>query len=280
MVSIARIGSMILDIGEGRYAEAAAIGRDLIDRDVLYVHSRVLPDLIETALRSDDRALAERSFQILESRADASGTPWAMGLLARCRALIASEAMAEPLYQAAVERMRATDAVADIARTHLLYGEWLRRQKRRREARDQLQTALEMFEDMGANGFAERTRTELKATGARARRRTVDTVRQLTPQEDQIARLAAMGETNAEIGERLFISARTVDYHLRKIYQKYDIGSRRESAQPLSGQLTRGSGSAPQEPEEVRAQSLLVGIRDPMRSARVHDEGRVPDQGG
>lgn len=228
MVSIARIGLMILGIGQGRYAEAAAVGRDLVKGDVNHVHSRVLPDLVEAAARSDDRAGAERAFSVLQSRATASGTPWALALLARCRAVLAPDETAESLYQDALERMRATDATADIARTHLLFGEWLRRQKRRREARDQLSTALEMFEDMGAQAYAERTRTELKATGARARRRTVDTALQLTPQEDQIARLSAMGETNAEIGERLFISARTVDYHLRKIYQKYDIGSRRE----------------------------------------------------
>lgn len=167
----------------------------------------------------------------------ASATPWALGLAARSAALVTDDAAAEARYLEAIERLDATDARADAARAHLLYGEWLRRQQRRTDARSALREAHERFVDMGAGAFAERARGELAATGERARRRTVETSEAaglLTPQEQQIADLAARGETNAEIGQRLYISARTVDYHLRKVFRKLGITSRRELRPPPS----------------------------------------------
>ena len=142
--------------------------------------------------------------------------------------MLCEDAAAEALYRAAIDHLGATVVKTDLARAHLVYGEWLRRQKRRQAAREQLRVAHDLFESMGAAAFAERARIELLATGATARRRSVETARDLTAQEHQVARLAAGGATNNEIAAALFISASTVDYHLRKIYRKLGIASRRQ----------------------------------------------------
>jgi RNA polymerase sigma factor (sigma-70 family) len=164
----------------------------------------------------------------------ASGTDWALGLDARARALLGKGQLAEDLYREALARLTHTRMGCDIARAHLLYGEWLRRERRRLDAREQLRTAYELFTDFGMEAFAERARLELEATGERARRRTVDTLDQLTPQETQIARLAAEGHTNREIALRLFISASTVEYHLRKAFRKLSVKSRTQLKDRLS----------------------------------------------
>lgn len=228
IVSIAQIAEVTLALGAGRYQEAGALAAALAARGEIPIHTRVLPEAVEAAVRSGEAETARRWSDELASRAAACGTPWALGLSVRSAALVAGDDEAEALHQQAIAVLDATDARADAARAHLLYGEWLRRQQRRTEARTALREAHERFVDMGATAFAERARGELAATGERARRRTVETADLLTPQEQQIADLAAQGETNAEIGERLYISARTVDYHLRKVYRKLGITSRRE----------------------------------------------------
>jgi DNA-binding CsgD family transcriptional regulator len=155
--------------------------------------------------------------------------------LARSRALLADDASAEASYVAAIELLDTTRLVVEIARARLVYGEWLRRQKRRAEARDMLRSAHDAFVAIGADGFADRARHELLATGERARKRSVTTSNDLTPQEAHVARLAAAGETNSEIAARLFISASTVEYHLRKVFRKLDVTSRRQLRHRLPG---------------------------------------------
>jgi len=165
----------------------------------------------------------------------ASGTEWAKSTEARCRALL-SEGEAtdtDALYREAIEHCRSTRLRVHLARTHLLYGEWLRRERRRLDAREHLRTAFEMFNAMGIEGFAARTQRELLATGEHVRKRSVETRDELTPQELQVARLARDGLSNVEIGARLFISQHTVAYHLRKVFNKLGLTSRNQLARAL-----------------------------------------------
>jgi RNA polymerase sigma factor (sigma-70 family) len=219
--------------GLGRYAEALAAALRVVDRPELAPVNWALPELIEAAVRAGEPELAAKIDRRLTDRSRASGTDWALGIAARSHALLADDEHAEDLYAEAIERLGRTRVAVDLARAHLLYGEWLRRQARRVDARKQLRIAHEMFTDFGMEAFAERARVELQATGERARKRTVDTVDQLTPQESHICRLAAQGDTNREIAAQLFISPSTVEYHLRKAFRKLDVKSRTQLASRL-----------------------------------------------
>jgi DNA-binding CsgD family transcriptional regulator len=190
-----------------------------------------MAELIEAAVRAGEPELGELALQRLLESTSAAGTDWALGIAARSRALLSEGEAAEALYREAIERLSRTSIRVQLARAHLLYGEWLRRERRRREARQQLRTALEMFTSMGTEAFADRSNRELLATGERARKRSVETREDLTPREAQIALMAGDGLSNAEIGARLFVSQSTVAYHLRNVFSKLNIASRHQLAE-------------------------------------------------
>jgi len=218
----------ILELGAANYPEALAWARLGYENDAPGQGNLLLPDVVEAAARTGDPATASAALARLTERASLSGTPWALGVLARSRALMADDEQAEVLYREAVKHLADTAIVTEQARTHLLFGEWLSRRRRRPDARTQLRTAYEMFTDMGAAGFAERARLELLAAGEHARKRGAHAAYDLTPQEKQVAVLAAGGSTNTEIAGRLFITTSTVEYHLNKVFRKLDITSRRQ----------------------------------------------------
>jgi DNA-binding CsgD family transcriptional regulator len=193
-----------------------------------------LPELIEAAARTGDTGIATGALTRLAEFTRAGGTAFGLGVEARSRALLSAGETAENLYREAIERLGRTRLRPELGRAHLLYGEWLRRENRRAAAREQLRTAYDMLAAMGAEAFAERARHELLAAGEIVRRQTAEPDSTLTAQEAHIARLAADGHTNSEIGAQLFLSARTVEWHLRKIFTKLGIGSRRELRTALS----------------------------------------------
>ena len=222
----------LLELSIGRYRQAYDHTLPVIRDDRLGIGTLALPDFIEAAARCGELAAAREALTRLGGRAQASGTQWGLGRLARCKALLDQDA-AETLYCQAIDLLESTSAPTDLARTHLVYGEWLRRQRRRRDARLHLGAAYEMFVEIGANGFASRTQAELATTGERARKRSAETSQTLTPQETHVARLVAEGRTNREVAAELFISPATVDYHLRKVYQKIGITSRTQLARMM-----------------------------------------------
>jgi len=226
----------VLYNGLGRYDEALAATQQAgASHHELLFSTWGLVELIEAAVRSGKPDPAAHALRELSEATRASGTDWALGIEARSRALLSDDDAAERLYREAIERLTRTRIRSHLARAHLLYGEWLRREKRRLDAREQLRTAHELFAAMGFEAFAERARRELAATGERARKRTVETRGDLTAQETQIARLAREGLSNPEIGAQLFISPRTVQYHLHKVFGKLGISSRVQLATAALG---------------------------------------------
>jgi ATP/maltotriose-dependent transcriptional regulator MalT len=228
-VRVAQWSAAVLYNGLSRYDDAASAAREVTADDIdPYPHMWALSELAEAATRSGETDLARRAVDRLAEVTVPAGTDWALATEARSRALLLDGAAADDLYREAIERFGRTRLRPELARAHLLHGEWLRREGRRVDAREHLRTAYEMFVEIGMEAFAERARRELNATGEKVRKRSPETSDELTPQEEQIARLARDGFSNPEIGAQLFISARTVEWHLRKVFAKLGISSRRQ----------------------------------------------------
>jgi DNA-binding CsgD family transcriptional regulator len=240
-LGVADWANALLYNSHGRYPEALAAAQRACEYDDVGPFAWALVELIEAGVRSGATDAAAAALDRLSERTQASGTDWALGIEAGSRALLSDAQDAEPLYREAVERLARSRGVVHHARVQLLYGEWLRRENRRVDAREQLRAAYDRFDQIGAEAFAERARRELLATGETAPRRTVETRDVLTPQEAQIARMASDRQTNPEIGAKLFISPRTVEYHLRKVFTKLDISSRKELSSALAGSPDPGA---------------------------------------
>ncbi|MGD9891287.1 MAG: AAA family ATPase [Dehalococcoidia bacterium] len=227
-IGVASYAAAVLYNGLGHYDAALDAAQRACEHDDFGFIGWSLFELVEASVRCGAGDIAATAMRRLEDHVRDAGTNWAFGVAARSRALLSDGQAADILYREAIERLARSRCAAYLARTHLVYGEWLRRENRRLDAREQLHTAHEMFSHMGAEAFAERARRELSATGETARRRIVDTRNVLTPQEAQIARLARDGLSNPEIGAQLFISPRTAQYHLHKVFAKLDITSRNQ----------------------------------------------------
>jgi DNA-binding CsgD family transcriptional regulator len=223
------------DLSVGQFQAAFDAASHVVRDDLPFTAEGALPELIEAAVRSGQRDAAASAFAVLADRTTAAGTPWALGLHARCLALLADGNGAEDAYVEAISQLERCHAAIDLARAHLLYGQWLRRARRRSDARHQLRTAHVMFQNIGADGFARQAASELRASGERARSSTPDAGLDLTPQEARVAAFAADGATNSEIAAQLFISPGTVEYHLAKVFRKLGITSRSQLAGRLPG---------------------------------------------
>jgi DNA-binding CsgD family transcriptional regulator len=227
-LGLAEVSLAYLHNGLGNYDEALAAATPPCHYDEMAHSSVALPELIEAAVRTSQPERATTALAQLTSRANASGTQWALGLAARSRALLSTGPAAEGHYREAIERLRDCRMTAHLARAHLVYGEWLRRERRLLDAREQLRTAHRLLSDMGAEAFADRAARELRATGEHPRKRTAQPTDALTDHELHIARLVATGATSREVGAQLFLSPRTIDAHLRNIFRKLGITSRRQ----------------------------------------------------
>jgi ATP/maltotriose-dependent transcriptional regulator MalT len=228
----------VLCNGLGRYDEALFAARSAAEHREVVAENWALSELVEAASRTDATSRARNTLKRMTEKANATETDWALGIEARSRALLDGGADAEDAFRDAVDHLDRTRLRGELARTHLLYGEWLRRGGRRVDARERLRTAHDAFDAIGLGAFAERAGRELRATGETARKRTAGTRAELTAQEELIARLAVEGLSNPEIGARLFISARTVKYHLGKVFTKLGITSRAQLDRVLPGDPT------------------------------------------
>jgi DNA-binding CsgD family transcriptional regulator len=227
-ISVAQYAAAILHNGLGQYAEAIAAASSGAAYDDIGIHGYLLTELVEAAARGGEAATAEDAFRRLSERTQASGTDTALGVAARSAALVSDGRSAEAEYQRAIAHLQRSPAVVYLARTQLIYGEWLRRMKRRADARIQLRIAHDMFVQMGADGFTRRARRELTAAGEIVHASHGGAVAALTAQESHIASLASDGYTNSEIASHLFISPRTVEWHLSRIFAKLGVASRRD----------------------------------------------------
>src|SRR5690242_582899 len=243
--AIARGEGFVLTFGEhaqavlhnalGHYETALDSAQRATAQDELHASAWSLPELVEAAVRSGRAQVAADAVERLSQRTQAAGTEWALGLQARSRALLSDGPIAERLYREGIDRLGRTRVALDLARAHLLYGEWLRRRGRRIDAREQLRTARARFVEMGAEAFAQRAERELLATGETARKRTIETTDELTPHEARIARMARDGASNQDIATELFVSRKTVEYHLHKVFSKLGITTRQQLEYVLPG---------------------------------------------
>lgn len=230
-VAVARLATAVLSIGLGDYDEALATARAACEEPTIFVATAALPELIEAAAHLGDRQRAFSAVSRLAERARASGTDWALGVLARCLAVVGEGEQAEREYRRAIDHLRRSRATPQLARSHLVFGEWLRRERRLREAREHLRTARDMFVFMGAHAFADRARAELSAAGEHPTMQPAGAQPSLlTAQEALIARLVGEGASNAEIASKLYVSPRTVEYHLHKVFRKLSVSSRTQLA--------------------------------------------------
>ena len=253
-VTYAHWAAAILANGLGRYADALAAAQQASqDSPALYMAMWALPELIEAATRTGNAHIASDALARLAETTQAGETDFGLGMEARSRALVSEGETAERSYREAIDRLGRTQLRPELARAHLLYGEWLHRENRRPDARAELRTAYDLFTTMGIEAFAERARRELTATGDTVRKRTVETASELTAQEAHIARLVVDGRTNAEIGAKLYLSIRTVEWHLSKVYAKLGVGSRRELRRALAlPRAGRPTGLATGDPDTGR----------------------------
>jgi ATP/maltotriose-dependent transcriptional regulator MalT len=228
VLTFAEHAHAVLHNALGHYATAFENAQRASAQDELHAAVWSLPEMVEAAVRSGKPELAADALERLRQRTQVAGTEWALGIEARCAALLSDDAIAEGLYREAIERLGHCRVTLDLARAHLLYGEWLRRRARRVDAREQLRSARASFVEMGAEAFAQRAGRELLATGETARKRTIETTDELTPHEARIARMARDGASNQDIATQLFVSRKTVEYHLHKVFSKLGISTRQQ----------------------------------------------------